>query len=110
MRIPGNEDLLMSTMSSEDMGSFSSYTDTLTEQISAMNTDELVEWLFNLFFKERIQAEQVVKEEYVPNIKYQEPEESNTGLIVLFVVLGIVAVGTAVVVFGGYAKKKRNDD
>lgn len=110
MRIPGNEDLLMSTMSSEDMGSFSSYTDTLTEQISAMNTDELVEWLFNLFFKERIEVEEAVKEEYVPSIKYQEPEESNTGLIVLFVVLGIVAVGTAVVIFGGFAKKKRNDD
>ncbi len=110
MRIPGNEDLLMSTMSSGDMGSFSSYTDTLTEQISAMNTDELVEWLFNLFFKERIEVEEAVRDEYVPSIKYQKPEESNTGLIILFVVLGVVAVGAAVVVFGGFAKKKRIAD
>ena len=110
MRIPGNEDLLMSTMASDDAGSFAAYTDTLTEQISAMNTDELVEWLFNLFFKERILVEEEVKEAYTPSIKYQAPEESNTGLIILFVVLGVVAIGAAVVVFGGVAKKKRMAD
>lgn len=107
MRIPGNEDMLMNLMASDDSGSFATYADSLKEQVSVMNTEELVEWLFNLFFKERIEVEEVVKEEYVPNIKYQEPEESNIGLIVLFVVLGVVAIGVAVVVFGGITRKKR---
>lgn len=108
MRIPGNEDLLMSTMSSDNMGSYASYTDSLTEQISVMNTDELVEWLFNLFFKERIKVSTEVKEEYVPDITYQAPEKSYTGLIVLFVVIGVVVIGVAVAVFGGFTKKQKH--
>ena len=110
MRIPGNENLLMSTMSSEDMESFSGYMDTFTEQVAVMNTDELVEWLFNLFFKERIEAEVVVKENYVPNIKYEEPEEKHTGMIVLLVVLGVAALSCGAVVIVRVVKKKRMDD
>lgn len=110
MRIPGNESLLMSTMSSEDMESFSGYMDTFTEQVAVMNTDELVEWLFNLFFKERIEAEVVVKENYVPNIKYEEPEEKHTGMIVLLVVLGVAALSCGAVVIVRVVKKKRMDD
>lgn len=110
MRIPGNENLLMSTMSSEDMGSFSSYTDTLTEQISVMNTDELVEWLFNLFFKERIEVEVVVPEQYVPDITYQEPEKDYTAVIILCVVLGVAAISGGAVVVVRSVKKKRLDD
>jgi hypothetical protein len=97
-------------MSSEDMESFSGYMDTFTEQVAVMNTDELVEWLFNLFFKERVEAEVVVKENYVPNIKYEEPEENHTGTIILLVVLGVAALSCGAVVIVRVVKKKRMDD
>ncbi len=77
MKLPGNENMLMSTMG-EGNGTFDTYASSLSEQFATMTEDELIEWLYNLLFKERAQVEIVVDEDYHPTIIYKEPQADNT--------------------------------
>ena len=68
-----------------------------------MSEDELIEWLFNLFFKERVKAELVFDEDYSPTIIYKEAEKNYTWLYVLCAYLGLCAVVGVII----YANRKR---
>lgn len=97
MKLPGNENLLMSSMGEGD--TFSSYSSSFSDQIATMTEDELIEWLFNLFFKERVKAELVVDEDYSPTIIYKEAEKNYTWLFVICGYLLISAIIGAIVYF-----------
>ena len=101
IRLPGNENLLMGSMG--DNASFETYSASLTEQFENMSEDELIEWLFNLFFKERVKAELVFDEDYSPTIIYKEAEKNYTWLYVLCAYLGLCAVVGVII----YANRKR---
>ena len=101
MRLPGNENLLMGSMGSN--ASFETYSASLTEQFENMSEDELIEWLFNLFFKERVKAELVFDQNYSPNIIYKEAEKNYVWLYVLCGYLGLCAVVGIII----YANRKR---
>ena len=101
MRLPGNENLLMGSMGSN--ASFETYSASLTEQFENMSEDELIEWLFNLFFKERVKAELVFDENYSPTIIYKEAEKNYVWLYVLCGYLGLCAVVGIII----YANRKR---
>lgn len=101
MRLPGNENLLMGSMGSN--ASFETYSASLTEQFENMSEDELIEWLFNLFFKERVKAELVLDENYSPTIIYKEAKKNYTWLYVLCGYLGLCAVVGIII----YANRKR---
>lgn len=101
MRLPGNENLLMGSMGSN--ASFETYSASLTEQFENMSEDELIEWLFNLFFKERVKAEIVFDEEYSPTIIYKDAEKSYIWLFALCGYLGLCAVVGIII----YANRKR---
>ncbi len=101
MRLPGNENLLMGSMG--DNASFETYSASLTEQFENMSEDELIEWLFNLFFKERVKAELVIDEDYSPTIIYKEAEKNYTWLYVLGGYLFICLVVGIII----YANRKR---
>ena len=101
MRLPGNENLLMGSMG--DNASFETYSASLTEQFENMTEDELIEWLFNLFFKERVKAELVFDEDYSPTIIYKEAEKNYTWLFVICGYLGLCAVVGIII----YANRKR---
>ena len=60
-----------------------------------MTEDELIEWLYNLLFKERAQIEIVVDDEYNPTIIYKEPEKNYTPLYILggfALVAGVIGI------------------
>ena len=101
IRLPGNENLLMGSMG--DNASFETYSASLTEQFENMSEDEMIEWLFNLFFKERVKAELVFDEDYSPTIIYKEAEKNYTWLFVLCGYLGLCAVVGIII----YANRKR---
>ncbi|MBE6801861.1 MAG: hypothetical protein E7530_03130 [Ruminococcaceae bacterium] len=101
MRLPGNENLLMGSMGSN--ASFETYSASLTEQFENMSEDELIEWLFNLFFKERVKAELVFDENYSPTIIYKETEKNYVWLYVVCGYLGLCAVVGIII----YANRKR---
>lgn len=101
MRLPGNENLLMGSMG--DNASFETYSASLTAQFENMTEDELIEWLYNLFFKERVKAELVFDEEYSPTIIYKEEEKS---YVWLFAIGGYLIMCAAVGIII-YANRKR---
>ena len=62
---------------------FATYSSSIGEQFAEMTEDELIEWLYNLLFKERAQIEIVVDEDYSPTIIYKEPQKDYTAFYFL---------------------------
>lgn len=103
IKLPGNENLLTSSMG-DSSGAFSTYSSSIGEQFATMTEDEIIEWLYNLLFKERAQIEIVVDEEtYVPTIIYKEPTKSYTWLYAI----GAYAAAAAIIGAVLYFNRKR---
>ena len=102
LKMPGNENLLMGTMANGN-DTFSTYSASIGEQFAEMTEDELIEWLYNLLFKERAQVEIVVDEDYNPTIIYKEPEKDYTALYII----GGYTLASAVIGVVLYFNRKR---
>lgn len=102
IKMPGNENLLTGSMGGGN-AAFETYSSSIGEQFATMTEDELIEWLYNLLFKERAQVEIVVDDNYVPTIIFKEKEPNYIALYVVgaFAFLG-VAVGAIL-----YLNRKR---
>lgn len=98
MKLPGNENLLVGSMGSGN-DAFSTYSSSIGEQFAEMTEDELIEWLYNLLFKERAQIEIVVDDDYVPTIIYKEAPKSHTALYILGGYTLVAAVIGAIIFF-----------
>ncbi len=92
LKMPGNENLLIGTMGSGN-DTFATYSSSIGEQFKQMTEDELIEWLYNLLFKERAQIEIVVDEEYNPTIIYKEPTKDYT---ILYIIGGFASVSAVI--------------
>ena len=102
LKTPGNENLLMGSMGGSN-ATFETYSASISEQFATMTEDELIEWLYNLLFKERAQIEIVVDENYSPTIIFAEPEKDYTP----FYVAGGYLAFSAIVIVIMYLKRKR---
>ncbi len=87
MKLPGNENLLMGSMGTGAAANFD--VSSMSAQFADMSEDEFIEWLYNLFFKERVKIEIVTGEDYKPTIIYTPEEKNNT---VLFGVIGYLSL------------------
>ncbi len=83
MKLPGNENILMGSMGGGAAANFDA--SSMTAQFSDMTEDQFIEWLYNLFFKERVKVEIVTGDDYSPTIIYTPEEKNNTPW---FIVLG----------------------
>ena len=92
LKMPGNENLLVGSMAGGNE-TFSTYSASIGEQFATMTEDELIEWLYNLLFKERAQIEIVVDDEYNPTIIYKEPTKDYT---ILYIVGGFALVAAVI--------------
>ena len=101
MKTPGNEDILMSFMGSDDNNMFSDFSGGMGEELKNMTTDETVEWLYKIFFRERAVAEEKVTEKYLPMIIYEKEEKDINPLAVILPIALILTVTIIVI------KKKR---
>lgn len=97
MKLPGNENLLVGSMGGGN-DAFSTYSSSIGEQFAEMTEDELIEWLYNLLFKERAQIEIVVDDDYVPTIIYKEAPKNYTALYI-FGGYALVAAVIGVIIF-----------
>lgn len=102
LKTPGNENLLMGTMGGSN-ATFETYSASISEQFTTMTEDELIEWLYNLLFKERAQIEIVVDENYSPTIIFKEAERDYTA----FYIAGGYLAFSAIVIVIMYLKRKR---
>ncbi len=99
MKIPGNEDMLMSSMAGSEGGMYGDYAASISEQFASMTVDELIEWLYNLFFKERVKAQIIVKEDYTPTIIFEQEKGDVRWLYGVGAYLGISLVIGAIIFF-----------
>ena len=57
-----------------------------------MSVDELIEWLCQLFFKERVKIQIVVKEDYKPTIIFEEGKKDTKWVYAVVAYLGVSLV------------------
>ncbi|MBQ7005642.1 MAG: hypothetical protein IJN68_04355 [Clostridia bacterium] len=95
IKTPGNEGLVDSFMNTSGEGNdmFATYGADIGNELAAMSTDETVEWLYKIFFRERATVEQS-DTDYTPTVIYEENTSINwTPIIVgvaVFVALALI--------------------
>lgn len=103
LKLPENKGALNGMMSGGGADSFALYASQIFEQFEKMTTDEIIEWLHNLLFKERVIAPLEEGESYNPTIIYEEPPKDYT----VFFIIGGVALFGAVVGLVFYLNRKK---
>ena len=93
LKMPENKGALSGMMSGGGADSFALYASQIFEQFEAMTTDQIIEWLHNLLFKERVIVPLEEGETYNPTIIYEEPPKDYT---VLFIIGGVALFGAVV--------------
>ncbi len=102
MKLPGNDQLLMGLMG--DSGNMAFDISSITAELENKTEDEFIEWIYNLFFKDRVVSQKVEAEKYSPNIIYEPEEEKISPVAVVLIVLVFVGAAAVGVVF--FTKKK----
>ena len=97
MKAPGNEDMMMGFMGSGDNDMFSNFSGGIGAEMAAMTTDETVEWLYKIFFRERAVVEEKPKDEYLPTIIYSPDKTIDEAAPVLTGFLLVAAVEVLIV-------------
>jgi hypothetical protein len=72
LKMPENSAVLTESMSGGGADSFALYASQIFAQFETMTTDEIIEWLYNLLFKERVIVPLPEGETYSPTIIYEE--------------------------------------
>ena len=103
LKMPENKGALNGMMSGGGADSFALYASQIFEQFEAMTTDQIIEWLHNLLFKERVIVPLEEGEAYNPTIIYEEPPVDYTP----FYIIGGVALFGAVVGLIFYLNRKK---
>lgn len=93
-------DMMLGLMGSSDDSMMTQFSGGMGEELQNMTTDETVEWLYKLFFRERPIVEEKVTEKFLPTVIY-EPEEKETKAPVIISAL-IIALSVILVM-----KKKK---
>ncbi len=94
MKTPGNEDMMMGFMGSGDNDMFATFSGGIGEEMAAMSVDETVEWLYKIFFRERVTVPVKPETDYLPTIIYT-PEGENTqgaGFMIFFLFVAAAEV------------------
>lgn len=94
IKTPGNEGLLDSVLSTE-MGTnptVSSFVQDIKSQLQMKTTDETVEWIYQLFFRERVTVEITEPDNYTPTIIYKEKNNTRKIVITLIIIYVILEV------------------
>ena len=100
IRMPANSSLLTSfTGGGEEGGNqmFAQFSTGIGDEIAKMTTDETVEWLYKLFFRERAIDPQLLESDYEPNIIYKPKKQINYGFLGPLTIVLIVATIMAVI-------------
>ena len=99
MKAPGNEDFLTGFMggSGDENDMFATFSGGITDELAAMSTDETVEWLYKLFFRERAVVEEKPAEDYMPTIIYVDNEEETSEGAGLYIFMLLLALGEVII-------------
>ena len=99
MRDESNSGLLSEMLSNDDMpATFQQFSAGIGNQFAEMTTDETIEWLYQLFFRERATKDLPADDGYVPHVIY-EPEGSHVVRNVLLIGGGVLLAAACVLAF-----------
>ncbi len=96
LKLPENSGLLTDSLGGAEGGTFSLYASQIFSQFEGMTTDEIIEWLYNLLFKERVIVPFAEEEQYTPTIIYKEQPKNYTpffiagGVALLYIAVAVV--------------------
>ncbi len=94
----------MSSFMSGDMMNenpmFATYAQNITEQLSAMTTDETIEWFYELLFAETPTTElpDPNEEEFIPTIIYTPDKEIDTSTVIVIIAVLVVVLIVGIIV------------
>lgn len=98
IKMPGNEGLVDSFMNTSGEGNdmFATYGADIGNELAKMTTDETVEWLYKIFFRERATVEET-DPDYTPTVIYEETKSIKwepiiAGVFIFIAVAVIVAM------------------
>lgn len=102
LKMPGNDSFIIELIgTNEELGSNSivnTLVDGIADKITAMTVDETVEWVFDVFFYERVTVDLGTDDGYVPHVTYVEkhkmPSDLVTTVILIIFMLAAVMVLT----------------
>ncbi len=97
-----------------DGGTFAQFSSGIGEQLSSMTTDELLEWLYHLFFRERaVKEEKEVDVNYTTAFTYVPKKENNTKQVVLITLTAVVVLAVVLILnrkrISNYIKTKKEE-
>lgn len=98
---PGNDSFILDLIgSNEEFGENSiinTFAQGIADKLNAMSVDEAVEWIYDVFFFERVTVD-LGDDDYVPEVKYVEkrkmPSDVITTLILIVLMLAVVMILT----------------
>ncbi len=95
IKTPGNEGLMDSLMSSalSNNAAVATFAQNIKTELAAKTENETIEWIYQLFFRERVTVDESVTEEYIPQIKYEEEKDYKKTIftvIIIYVCLEII--------------------
>lgn len=98
---PGNDSFILDLIgSNEEFGENSiinTFAQGIADKLNAMSVDEAVEWIYDVFFFERVTVD-LGDDDYVPEVKYVEkrkmPSDIITTIILIFLMLAVVMILT----------------
>ncbi len=98
IKLPGNDSFILGLIgSNEELGSnsvISALTQGIADKIAAMSVEETLEWVFDIFFYERVTVETGADESYQPEVIYVEKHKFPSDVVstVILIVLMLSAV------------------
>lgn len=102
IKLPGNDTFILNLIgSSEELGSNSivgAFTQGIADKLSKMTSEEALEWIFGIFFYERVTVDLETDDNYTPEIKYEEkrrmPSDVVTTVLLIVFMLAVVMILT----------------
>lgn len=94
IRAPENSKVVSNMMAPKDGDNsmFSQYSAGIGDQMAEMTTDETIEWLYKLFFRERAVSTTTGEYVYDKEIIYQPEEKSNAPKVIVPIIIVLVLI------------------
>lgn len=95
IKLPGNDRIILSLVGDSELGSnsmVSSFAKGISDNINSMTVDETLEWVFNIFFAERVVSEEVIDDGYVPEVTYNNGKRAPSAMMVTILAIVFMLV------------------
>ncbi len=101
IKLPGNDSIILNLVGDSELGGnsmVSSFAKGISDNISSMSVDETLEWVFNIFFAERVISQEIIDDGYVPEVTYDDGNRMPSETVILVLVIAVMLLIIVVLV------------